>query len=59
MERFAKIVNRYKPLNIFAKRSILDVRQGSEYASAIIHEFPLFDCGYLSVINIDSFLKEK
>ena len=28
MERFAKIVNGYKPLTIFAKRSILDVLQG-------------------------------
>ena len=31
MERFGKIVN--KPFNIFVKRSILDVWQGSEYAS--------------------------
>ena len=31
--RFAKIVNGYKALTIFAKRSILDVLQVSEYAS--------------------------
>ena len=31
MERFAKIVNDY-----FAKHSILDVRQGSEYALTLI-----------------------
>ena len=31
MDRFAKIVNSYKPLTIFAKRSILDIWQGSEY----------------------------
>ena len=34
MERFAKVVNGWKLLIIFAKRSILDVWQGSEYASA-------------------------
>ena len=33
MERFAKIVNSYKPLSICAKRSILDVGQSSEYAT--------------------------
>ena len=35
-ERFAKTVNDYKPLTIFAKRSILYDEQGSEYASVII-----------------------
>ena len=35
MKRFAKIVNGYKLLTIFTKRSILDVWQGSEYASGI------------------------
>ena len=35
MERFAKIVNGWKPLTIFAKLSILDVLQGFEYASGI------------------------
>ena len=33
MEHFAKIVNGFNPLTIFAKRSILDIRLGSEYAS--------------------------
>ena len=33
IESFAKIVNGFMPLTIFAKRSILDVWQGSEYAS--------------------------
>ena len=33
MERFVKIVNRFWPLTIFTKQSILDVPQGSEYAS--------------------------
>ena len=33
MERFAKIINGWKPLIIFAKRSILDVWQNSHYAS--------------------------
>ena len=31
--RFAKIVNSFQSLTIFAKRSILDVSQGSEYSS--------------------------
>ena len=30
MEFFAKIVNGWKPLTIFAKSSILDIRLGSE-----------------------------
>ena len=33
MGLFTKIVNGWKPLNIFAKRSIVDVRQGSESVS--------------------------
>ena len=35
MERFAKVVNVWKPLNIFTKRSILDSWKGSEYVSGI------------------------
>ena len=35
MERFVKIVNGYKPLTVFAKRSILDVWQCNEYAYEI------------------------
>ena len=34
MEHFEKTVDCFEPLAIFAKRSILDVWQGSEYASA-------------------------
>ena len=34
MERFAKNINKLKTLTISAKRSLLDVCQGSEYASA-------------------------
>ena len=33
MERFAKIVNGFKPLTIFAKRSILDVWQDTKSIS--------------------------
>ena len=33
MEIFEKIVNGFKPVTIFAKRSILDYWLGSEYAS--------------------------
>ena len=39
MDLFAKIVNGVQPLTIFAKRSILDVQLGSEYASEINFEF--------------------
>ena len=35
MKRFTKIVINYESLTIFAKCSILDVWQGSEYASVI------------------------
>ena len=35
MKLFVNMVNDYKPLNIFAKSSMLDVWQGSEYASGI------------------------
>ena len=35
MELFAKIVKHYKPFTICAKTSILDVWQGSEYASEL------------------------
>ena len=37
MEFFAKIVNGYELLNFFAKSFVLDVSQGSEYASGIEH----------------------
>ena len=33
MERFAKTVNGFKPLTIFAKHSIWDIWEGSEYAA--------------------------
>ena len=33
MDLFAKIINGWKTLTIFAKRSILDIWLGSEYAS--------------------------
>ena len=35
MELFAKLVKNEKPLTIFVKTSILDVWQGSEYASEL------------------------
>ena len=34
MEFFAETINDFKPLTIFTKVSILDVLQGSKYASA-------------------------
>ena len=36
MKRFAKIVHDFKTLTAFAKLSILDISQGSEYASGDI-----------------------
>ena len=33
MELFAKLVNHFQSLNIFPKSSILDIYQGSDYAS--------------------------
>ena len=41
MERSAKIVNSLKSLIFFANRSILDVWQGSEYASAMYNHVQL------------------
>ena len=35
MERFVKIVNNFKPLTIFGKRSILDIWEDCEYAYVI------------------------
>ena len=39
MERFAKIVNGWDLLTVLAKRFILDVLQGSEYASESVSLF--------------------
>ena len=35
IENVEKIASGYKPLTIFAKRFILDIRQGSGYASEV------------------------
>ena len=35
MELFAKIVRNEKPFTIFGRTSILDIEQGSEYASEL------------------------
>ena len=37
MERFTKIVNGLNPLTVFAKSFVLDVWQGSEFASDLKH----------------------
>ena len=37
-ELFAKIVKNEKPFTIFVKTSVLDVTQGSEYASELASE---------------------
>ena len=41
MECFEKIVEGFEPLTVFAKRSILDVWQGSVYTSAVDAYFNL------------------
>ena len=38
-QHFVKIVNKFQPLIIFAKRSMLDVWLGSEYASTSVSYF--------------------
>ena len=54
MDLFAKIVNGWTPLTIFAKRSILDVRLGSEYASdPHLPSFPdFFKISNLEIVSI-------
>ena len=52
MERFAKIVNAFQPLTIFEKWSILDVWQGSEYASDTLSPSPrIFLIRFLEVFD--------
>ena len=46
MEHFAKIVNIFKPLTIFAKTTILDVWLGSVYVSRVNTSEPM------SLLNI-------
>ena len=41
MECFAKIVNGYKSLIIFVERSILEIWQGSQYASEGFSSFSI------------------
>ena len=43
MELFAKIINCFKLLTIFAKVSVLDVCRGSKYASAHIRNNPFIE----------------
>ena len=43
IENAVKIASGYKPLTIFAKRFILDIRQGSGYASEVEFELVDFD----------------
>ena len=42
MKCFTKMLNGFQPLSIFAKRSILDVWQGSEYVCAFTFKEFLF-----------------
>ena len=51
MKRFAKIVNNWKPLTFFAKRSILDVWQGSEYTSVIFSDSSSFAYGTNNMVK--------
>ena len=46
MELFAKIVKNEKPFTIFVKSSILDVKEGSDYASELASK--VTDVSFLS-----------
>ena len=52
MEHFAKIVNGWKPFTTFAKHSILDVSQGSEYATNTLMYIFLINCFVVKTIQI-------
>ena len=51
MERFVKIVNGFLPLTIFAKRFILDIWKGFEYATGTILKTYLEPC-QISMIEL-------
>ena len=51
MERFQKLVNGFKPLTIFSKRSILDAWQGSEYAYGMLLDKISDSCIDLELVN--------
>ena len=56
VEPFVKTVNSWKPLSIFPKSSILNIRLGSEYRSAFGYQINLnlYSCwrNFLSFVNI-------
>ena len=52
MELFAKIVKNYKTFTICAKTSILDVWQGSEYASELASKVK--DASFLNQLEYQS-----
>ena len=61
MRPFAKIVNGFQPLNIFAKSSSLDVWLGCEYATeyvcqSAVNQIVTKPLKYTSSIVIDAFL---
>ena len=41
MQPFAEIIDEFEPLTVFANRTILDVLQGSEYATGDVCLFVL------------------
>ena len=54
MERFAKIINGFQPVIIFAKRSILVIWQGSEYSSSTVRnvsKYGVFSGPYFHVFS--------
>ena len=58
MEGFAKIFNGFWSLTIFAKRSVLDPWQGSEYVFARINlragvSQPIFTCSNLTIETLE------
>ena len=54
MERFADVINGFQPLTIFAKHSILDVWQGSEYFSVLYKDCCLQDFLRNLLINLQA-----
>ena len=59
MEYFAKIVNGFETLTIFAKRSVLDVWQGFEYASSSHQIFTISGNNISFSRNINSSQREQ
>ena len=56
-DRFAKVVNGFQLLTIFAKYSILDVWQSPEYVSAKKPSQPAITCSKLTIESLEQNVK--